>query len=357
MSRLPELRQKIDALDEQMVRLLMERAELVLEVKDAKAQDNIDTYSAARERQILDKVLLLGAHGAFPKSSLEKIFLNIIAATRSLIGETTVAFVGPEGSLTHDAGVQQFGEPVRYVPMSGIAEVFARVEGGDVAYGVVPVETSRGGVISETFDALATSDLRIVAEIGVVRHVGLLSSGTGMTGLERVYSDLESFSLASNWLRLNLPDCTQVIAQNIMSAAKRAANEKNAGAIGPVFLAEKFGLQVIAPSIGEESSSRARLLILGKRSPDGSGKDKTSLLCSVEDKPGALSRVLSPFEKHSITLTKIESKPMPGRVGEHAFFIDLLGHESDSAVQQALSDLKQVCATLKVLGSYPATCK
>lgn len=270
MEKLSELREHIDKIDEDIVELLKKRADYVLEVKKAKKEDNIDVYSPLRERQILDRVRDLAKGSNFPQHALETIFTNIVAATRSLIGELQIAYPGPDNSLVSAAAKKQFGESVSFHPFVTIEEVFSKVECGQMHYAVVAVEDS--------FEVLIKSPLIVIAEVEV--------SHKSEVGI----------------------DSTQ------------------------------------------------RFFILGNTPSPLSGNDKTSLLCAIEERSGALRDVLKPFSDRNLSLLKITSNPMRMQAWEHMFFLDISGHKDEKSVADAIKELKGICSFVKVLGSYPHTC-
>lgn len=356
MTKLEKLREQIDAIDDDVVNLLMRRAELVLEVKATKQRDNIDIYSPDRERQILKRVAKIAADGAFPLVSLEKIFVNIISATRSLIGDLHIAFPGPECSLAHDAAIKQFGDTVHYLPESGIDEVVTKVERGDAHFGVIPVRFSSSALHRKTFELLMQSNLCIIAEISLKERLVLYGAVDVLSEIKRVYADSYFFARSEAWLAANLPGVEHVVLPGAAAAAKRLEKEPDAAFIATESAAGRYRLKPLASGIESDSGSDARFFVIGHSIPSPTGNDKTSLLCSVEEKPGALIEVLQPFAERNITLLKIESHPMRNRAWEYVFFIDILGHQADEKVAAAIGELAAKCVYTKTLGSYPAVC-
>lgn len=282
MKQLLELRESLDSIDDQIVKLLHQRADVALEVKRTKEKERLDIYSPARERQILNRIFNLVPNGHFPRTSLEKIFLSILSASRSLMGELCVSYVGPENSLGQVAALKQFGENLKFSPEASIEEVFAKVETGDSQYGIVPARTTSGNTTTtttKTYDLLSTSSLIIIAEVEVK---------------EKLSHGLES-----------------------------------------------------------ELHNDVRFFVLGQKISPQTGNDKTSLLCAVSEKAGALRDLLQPFSEYKITLLKIESRPIRTRGEEYGFYIDAFGHQQEPALQAALFKLNSLCSYVKVFGSYP----
>ncbi len=357
MSSLEDLRKQIDGIDNELVEKLGKRAELVLEVKKAKHKENIDVYSPARERQILDRVLALSKDGPFPSGPLERIFVNIISATRSLIGGLHISYLGPEHSLAYEASLQQFGEAVSHQFASSIKDVFADVERGDANYGIVPARVSSTGVVDETFDLLMQSNLEIIAELEVSERLAVFTHSGGLADISRVYSDAHSFIRASSWLRSNLAGAEQIVTSGPVEAQNRYAKEENSALLTLESLASREDVPVAASGVESDHGSETRFIVLGSKTPPATGNDKTSLLCSVEERAGALRELLQPFSMRGITLLKIESRPMRGRAWEYVFFIDLLGHQSEPKIASAIEELEKLSSYLKVLGSFPNVCQ
>lgn len=353
MPTLEQLRKEIDTIDADLVRLLNHRAELVLEVKATKEKEHIDIYSPAREQEILDRVGKLGKVGKFPQPSLEKVFRAIISATRSLIGELVVGYLGPEFSPAQEAAMKQFGGDVKYQSAATGEDVCRKVERGEVHFGVVPVETNTNGLVASTFHNLLESNIQIVAEIELKQNLAVLGKEGTLAEAKRLYSDAFSFVSATKWVKANLSTVELVLVDNTAIAAKLAAAENHTLAVASETMANRFGLQVLASHVEDDASSGARFVVVGYQSPGATGRDKTSLICAVNDRSGALCEILKPFAHYGLTLTKIESKPMPKNSSDYMFIIDIAGHISQPPVAAALHELRQLCTLLKVLGSYP----
>jgi len=357
MAELETLRKNLDGIDDDIARLLHKRAEIVLEVKKAKEQGNIDIYSPARERQILDRVSTLVPNGQFPQVSLEKIFQNIIGATRSLIGRLNVSYVGPESSLDHEAAVKQFGEDLKFHPEASLDDVFAKVESGDSHYGIVCVRTSSGTVVQRVFDRLMQSRLVIVAELELRERLGLLGEGPGFSELQQVFSDARGFEKSIQWLKRTLPSAHFELVENTEIALKMAKGDRFAAAVGLESLADKNSLKLLASGINSDTTEDARYFVVGNRVPPASGKDKTSIVCAVKERAGVLRDILGPFSEKSITLLKIESRPMRGENYQFAFFLEAVGHQNDVGMSAVIEQLKSICQFVRVLGSYPSVCQ
>lgn len=350
--QLKVLREEIDRLDAEMVVLLNRRAAVALQVKDVKKGAKLVTYAPAREREVLERVLELSRGGLFPKDALERIFLNIVSASRSLQGEQTVAYLGPRSSSSFDAALRKFGRQVSMQPETNIGGVFERVEAGIANYGVVPLETLGGGLVANTLESFLESSVQAVGEVVSATNLLLLGLVAGLDKIDRVFADAQSVAAAEKWLSANLPDVTVEVVANADLAAKRALEVRTSAAIGSEFLAETYHLAVLARGV-ESETGLARYVVIGNQELPPSGRDKTAVLCSIHDRPGALLEILQPFAQGSITLTKIESRVMLASREHYYFYLDFLGHRNDEVVKQALVELSAICLSVKVLGSYP----
>ncbi len=352
---IPALRQQIDRIDDQLLRLLSRRAELALAIADQKARINSGVYAPGREKGVLER-LARANRGPLPTGLVRAIFREIISASRSLEQRLRIAYLGPEATFTHLAARQQFGAAADYLAAASIAEVFHDVESGRADLGVVPVENSTEGMVAHTLDLLADSSLHICAEISLpVRHNLLAREGTSMGAIRRILSHAQSLAQCRRWLAEQLPGVPTEAEASNARAAERARSEEGVAAIAGEAAAGTYGLAVLARAINDEPGNLTRFVVLAAHdTAQPSGDDKTSILFSVRDEVGILSRMLKPFAAHGIDLIKIESRPLRGRPWEYVFFLDLKGHRRERRVQQALADVERGATRLRVLGSYPA---
>jgi chorismate mutase/prephenate dehydratase len=353
---LKEMRDKINGLDDGIIRLLNERAAVCVEVGRIKGEAGLDTYDASREERIYQKLAQIQG-GILPEGALREIFREIISASRALQAPMGISFLGPEASFSHQAALSHFGRDICIAPQATIAEVFAAVEKGDSLRGVVPIENSTEGSVRATLDALITTPLAIRGEIFQrIRHA-LLSASGSLAGIRKVYSHPQALAQCRKWLQANLPGAVLVETESTAGAALRVKEEPSAASVGSVIAAEVYRLKVLAEGIEDNPSNTTRFLIIGpqaKRS-DGSitGRDKTSVLFAAAHVPGGLQRALAPFAEAGINLTRIESFPMRDRLWEYLFFVDFVGHAEEPQVRECLAALEMQTASLKVLGSYP----
>lgn len=351
---LAELRVRIDELDQAIQVAINQRAALAKRVAQAKrgSGDEEDFYRPDRESVILRRVIERN-QGPLCDEDMVRLFREIMSACLALQKPISVAFLGPEGTFTQAAALKHFGHFVRTVPLDAIDAVFREVEAGAAQYGVVPVENSTEGVISYTLDMFLQSPLKICGEVGLRIHHFLLSKAKDLGSVRRVYSHQQSLAQCRKWLDLNLPAVDRVAVSSNADASRRVALEPDAGAIAGEVAADTYGVPVLASNIEDEPGNTTRFLVIGKRGVPPTGRDKTSLLLSAPNQPGALHALLEPFARKHISMNRIESRPSRRENWEYVFFVDIEGHAEDSNVAGALAELSQRTAMLKILGSYP----
>ena len=349
---LKKLRNQIDQIDDQILDLLNNRARVVLEVGKTKAGESREFYVPSRERAIFER--LQGANlGPFPNESVCRVFREIISASLSLELPMKVAFLGPQSTFTHVAAMEQFGLSAQLVPQKSIPAVFEEVERGRAHYGVVPVENSTEGVVNHTLDMFISSELQVIAEILLEISHDLLSKTGKLEQIGKVVSHPQALAQCRRWLDENLPDTPQMDLSSTAAAAQMAAEDDSVAAVASQAAARQYGLQVVKAKIEDNSNNFTRFLVIGRKTPEPSGRDKTSIMFSVRDEPGILYRMLEPFSKRDINLVKIESRPMKQKAWEYIFFLDLVGHVDDELITAAIEELRVHCHFLKILGSYP----
>jgi chorismate mutase / prephenate dehydratase len=346
------LRAKIDALDDEILRRLNDRARLAQRVGQVKAGRNEEVYASNREHEILDRLFRQNA-GPLPEESVEEIFRTVINNCRLLQKKLCVAYLGPEATFTHQSAVKHFGRAAEYRPVKSIADVFDEVEKGRADYGVVPIENSTEGVVNHTLDMFMESNLLICAEReDVISHCLLAAQGE-LKKVKSVYSHPQALAQCRKWLESRLSHAQIHEAASTADAAAHAALDESAAAVASPLAAEIYHLKVLAPGIEDARHNVTRFLIIGKKLASPSQRDKTSLLVSIRDKVGALEELLGAFKREKLNLTKIESRPTKVKAWEYVFFIDVLGHVSDAAVKRVLKKLERLSVFVKVLGSYP----
>ena len=351
--KLLQLRDKIDQLDEQIQALITERAKAAEEVAKAKqdAGNNI-YYRAEREAQVLRKVMERN-QGPLSDEEMARLFREIMSASLALERVMKIAFLGPEGTFTQAAALKHFGHSVQTIPMTTIGDVFREVESGTASYGVVPVENSTEGVISHTLDEFMNSSLHICGEVELRIHHHLLGKVEDISDVKKVYSHRQSLAQCRNWLDTHLSNVEQIDVSSNAEAARLASKEAGAAAIAGETAAEIYGLNTIVGNIEDEPDNTTHFLIIGQRAVPASGADKTSMLVTANNKPGALHAMLEPLASNKLSMTRIESRPSRQGMWNYVFFIDIEGHIDDENVANALKELEQAASMVKVLGSYP----
>jgi chorismate mutase/prephenate dehydratase len=356
--RLSALRVKIDAIDEEIGRLISARAECAQEVAEVKkASLPIDTeilfYRPEREAQVLRKAMERNK-GPLSDEEMARLFREIMSACLALENPIKVAYLGPEGTFTQAAALKHFGHSAVAIPFSAIDEVFREVEAGAVNYGVVPVENSTEGVVNHTLDNFMGSNLKICGEVELrIHHNLMVSSVTNTNSISRIYSHAQSLAQCRKWLDAHYPNAERVAVNSNAEAAKRLKGEWNAAAIAGAMAAELYGLKIIAEKIEDQPDNSTRFLIIGKQAVPPSGIDKTSIVVAMRNEPGALHKLLEPFHRHNIDLTRVETRPSRTGAWTYVFFIDFVGHVDEPLISDVMNEVAGRCADLKLLGSYP----
>ncbi len=351
--KLLAIREKIDRLDSEIQELITQRAECAKEVGRVKQEsDDAIFYRPEREAQVLKKVKERNK-GVLPDDEMARLFREIMSACLALEHQLKVAYLGPEGTYTQAATLKHFGHSVDAIPVSTIDEIFREVESGNVNYGVVPVENSTEGMVTQSMDLFVNTGARICGEVNLRIHHNLLTHAPDLQSVKRIYSHQQSLAQCRSWLTANMQGVECVTKSSNAEAARCAAQEPEAAAIAGISAAEQYDLPVLVRNIEDEAHNTTRFLVLGNQKTQASGNDKTSLLVSVKNRPGALYSLLEPFRKHGISMTRVESRPSKQGMWDYVFFIDIEGHIDDDNIKNALQEVEQQAAMLKILGSYP----
>ncbi len=352
--KLDDLRASIDAVDTELLALINRRAELAKRVADVKARDGDKaTYlRPEREAQVLRR-LTAANPGPLGDASVVLFFRELMSACLAIQRQLKVAYLGPSGTFTETAAFKQFGHGVSAVACHSIAEVFREVEVKACDFGVVPVENSLEGVVNNTLDSFVETPLKICGELELPIHHQLLSNAEADTQIQRVYGHQQALAQCRAWLDTHLAQADRVAVSSNGEAARRAAEESATAAIAGTAAGDIYALNNLAANIEDDPSNTTRFLVIGYDVIAASGKDKTSVLFSTENKPGALHYALSAFAEAGISLTRIESRPARGLMWEYLFFVDIEGHAAEDSVARALAELEGRSAMTKLLGSYP----
>lgn len=353
---LADLRGEIDRIDKELVNLLNRRAQVSLQIGQVKQQQGLEVWSAAREEEVVARVLA-ESPGPLPPETLRLIFRELMSGSRALQRALRVACLGPKYSYSHLAAVAKFGEAVEHVPVGSIAAVFEEVNRRHVQFGLVPLENSTDGRIADTLEMFVRlPGLKIRAEVRLRVHHCLL--GRCEWGqVQRVYSKGQALSQCRHWIGKNLPQARVVDVVSTAAAAEHASREEFAAAIASRAAGEAYGLKVLAANIEDQPHNVTRFAVISERSEERTGRDKTTLMLRLPNQAGALAKAIAPFEKNNVNMTWIESFPTPEganhRDPTYLFFLDIEGHVVDEPVQRALDAVRKRCERLEVLGSYP----
>jgi len=351
MSEIDELREQIDALDRKLVKLLNDRARTALEIGKFKNASGLSIYAPDREASILRRVTQ-ESEGPLSPSAITSIYREIISSTRRMERLLVVTYLGPPGTFTHQAARDQFGTGVEYTPAENIESVFHAVSKELADVGVVPVENSTGGVVNETLDMFMSYDLKICDEIILAIHHNLLGR-CPIEQVTKVCSKPEALAQCRMWVSEHLPHVDLVAVASTTAAARMALEEEHTAAIASREAAELYELNILAANVEDHHENVTRFVVLAGQCGSRTGRDRTSVMFAVKNQVGALYEMLVPFKKHSINLTKIESRPSRTRAWDYCFFVDLEGHMDDAEVSAALYEVEQGCRYFQVLGSYP----
>lgn len=344
------LRERIDAIDDTLLKLLSERAGIAQEVGRAKKGEKI--YRPEREAQIVRR-LRENNPGPLSGDTVERLIREIMSACRALEETTHVAYLGPAGTFSQQAVFKHFGHEVEALAESDIDACFQAVETGRAEFAVVPVENSTEGAIGRTLDLIVTSRLKICGEVMLPIHQTLMRKHGGLGGIQRVYGHAQSLAQCQQWLARHLPGAERISVVSNSEGARRAAAEPDAATLGSEAAAALYGLEVIEARVEDEASNTTRFLVLGQNEAAPSGRDKTSLVMSTRNEPGAVVKLLQPLADAGISMSRLESRPARSGNWEYLFFVVCEGHRQDATLAAALAEIESRAAFLKILGSYP----
>ena len=356
---LERIRVRIDDIDAQLHALINQRAELAKQVGISKhaSGHTVDFYRPEREAQVLRMALERNRkqRGPLADEEVVRLFREIMSACLAQQEPLKVAFLGPEGTFTQQAVLKHFGHSVRALPLTSIEEVFREVESGTADFGVVPIENSSEGTVNNTLDMFLTSTLGICSEVELRIHQNLMGRMAALADVERICAHPQALAQCRGWLAENLAGVERVPVASNAEGARRARDEDGTAAIAGSTAAELYGLNMLVPEIEDRPDNTTRFLVIGSKAAEPSGADRTTLLVSAAhtDAPGALFRLLEPFARHRISMTRIESRPSRRRKWDYVFFIDLEGHAASEPLATALAEIKGQASLCRVLGSYP----
>lgn len=344
------LRAEIDAIDQEVLTLINARAKKAQAIGALK-QGAI--YRPEREAQVL-RAVRESNPGPLAGETIAFLFREIMSACLALEQAVTVAYLGPAGTYSEQAVVRQFGHAASLSPFASLEEVFHQVESGHCRYAVVPLENSLGGSVSATLDLLLSTPLKICAELHLrIRHQLMARADIPLKEIRRVYSHAQSLTQCQRWLGLHLADIEKIPVASNAEAAQRALDDPTGVAIAGQIAAERYGLKILAPDIEDSTDNTTRFVVLGTQDVGPSGRDKTSLVLSTANKPGAIHQVLEPLARFGVSMSRLESRPSRMGLWDYVFFVDIEGHAQDPTVKEALEAMAREASFLKVLGAYP----
>lgn len=357
VQQLNELREKIDAVDMQMLALLNQRAGYALDVAEVKKLHAADVqpvyYRPEREAQVLRNLIEKNS-GPLSDEKIALLFRQIMSSCLALEEPLTVAYLGPAGTFTQMAAFKQFGEAINDKTMPTVDDVFKDVEAETSNYGVVPVENSTEGVINHTLDNFLESSLKVCGEVELrIHHNFMIADGADESSVTRIYAHQQTLAQCRRWLDGHWSRIPRIAVTSNSEAALKVSQESGAAAIASEMAAELYGLNIVSSKIEDKSDNTTRFLIIGREDIGPSGNDKTSIMVSTRNRPGALYHLLEPFHRYGISLTSIETRPSTTGMWSYVFFIDFEGHQADESFQQVLSEINQDALEVKILGSYP----
>ena len=350
------LRERIDALDRELLTLLNRRMQVVVQVGELKKSEGSPVFRPEREAQVIDGLKAINA-GPLKNESVAPIWREIMSASRALETPTRVAYLGPAGTFSEEAALGFFGSSIVRVPCASFDEVFRSTSAGAADFGVVPVENSTEGVVARSLDLFLTTPLFIIGETSLIVRHNLLRADNQRAGIQAVCAHPQALAQCHGWLSHHLPDVERRPVSSNAEGARLASLDASLAAIASERAAAEFGLHVVAPAIQDDAHNRTSFAVVThpdrQPAPKASGHDCTSLVVSVDNKPGAVHDMLVPLKEHGVSMTRFESRPARSGQWEYYFYIDLEGHPDDERVATALRALRQTCAYFKILGTYP----
>lgn len=350
--KLKPLRERIDAIDAQILSLLSERGKIAQEVGHVKAETNAPVFRPEREAQVLRGVADRNP-GPLRNGDVQTIFREIMSSCRALEKRVTVAYLGPSGTFSEQAVFQQFGTAIETLPCISIDEVFRATEAGTADFGVVPVENSSEGAINRSLDLLLATTTIISGEVSIAVHHSLMTKTGSMDGVKVVCAHSQALAQCQVWLNQHYPDVERRAVASNAEAAVLASQDPTVAAIASEMAGQQYQLGVVQAHIQDDPHNRTRFVVIGQLQTGPSGQDRTGIVLAVPNKAGAVYNLLAPLSKHGVSMTRFESRPARIGTWEYYFYVDIEGHVHDAAVARALEELKDNAAFFKVLGSYP----
>lgn len=347
---LAELRRELDVIDQEILAAINRRGAVAQQIGEAKQSDKTPIYDAARESAVLEQAVANNA-GPLTSDTVRAVFRELVSGTRALQTPVRVAYLGPEFTYSHLATIERFGQSAELLPVGTIAAVFEEVERGQVQFGVVPMENSTDGRVSDTLDCFSRSPARICGELQLRIHHCLLSVGS-RDQIRTVFSKPQPLSQCRNWLSRHLPNATLQEVGSSAEAARRAKGDAAVAAVASAQAGVNYELPVLVKNIEDNPNNITRFAIISTDTSERSGRDKTALMFEIAHEPGALADAMAIFKRNRLNMTWIESFPIPGQMGSYLFFIEFVGHHGEPRARKAIATLAKRTRRLEVLGSY-----
>lgn len=355
-AKLADLRVQIDALDKELLTLLNRRALVAEQVGEVKKREGTPFFRPDRVAQVIEKIQQANT-GPLKNEHVAAVWREIMSACLALESPVRVAYLGPAGTFSEQAALQYFGTSIEHVPCVSIDEVFRAAAAGSASFGVVPVENSTEGVVSRSLDLLLNSPLHIVGEVSLMVRHNLLRLTDSLENIEVIFAHPQALAQCHGWLTTHLPHVERRAASSNAEGARLASTNPAWAGIASDRAATQFALHTAAHAIQDDAFNRTRFAVIclpqTLAAPSATGKDCTSLLVSVPNRSGAVHDILVPLKAHGVSMTRFESRPARSGEWDYYFYIDLQGHPSQDHVTAALTELQQLCAFYKVLGTYP----
>lgn len=352
------LRVQIDSIDQQLLSLLNRRAQVAEQVGEIKRAEGSPFFRPDRVAQVIEKIQHNNT-GPLLNQHVASIWREIMSACLALEAPQRVAVLGPAGTFCEEAAVEYFGSAANLIYCTSFDEVFHATAAGTAQYGVVGVENSTEGVVARSLDLFLRSPVHVVGEVSLLVRHNLLRQTSDLNGIEVVMAHPQALAQCQNWLTSHLPHAERRAVSSNAEGARLAANNPTWAAIASERAAAQFALHIVSHAIQDEAYNRTRFAVIAlpqtMAMPPASGKDCTSLVVSVPNRPGAVHDLLVPLKNNAVSMTRFESRPAKSGQWEYYFYIDLAGHPSQPHVAAALKELQSLCAFYKVLGAYPTT--
>ncbi len=353
---LAQLREQIDAIDQRLLVLLNQRAAVAEQVGEIKRREGSPFFRPDRVAQVIENIQNAN-QGPLLNTHVASVWREIMSACLALEAPQRVAVLGPAGTFCEQAAIEYFGSAANLVYCSSFDEVFHATAAGTTQFGVVGMENSSEGVVARSLDLFLRSPVHVVGEVSLLVRHNLLRQSNTLDGIEVVLAHPQALAQCQNWLSQHLPNAERRAVSSNAEGARLAAEHPTWGALASERAAAQFGLHIVAHAVQDEAYNRTRFAVIclpqTLATPPATGKDCTSLVVSVTNRPGAVHDLLVPLKKHGVSMTRFESRPARTGQWEYYFYIDLDGHPSQPNVAQALEELRSLCAFYKVLGTYP----